>query len=158
MAGSLAQEARRLVRLRGRFHTTRAAASAGTAWRQRLRGSITDHSLPANERAQAGVFTVNYGEASALTLLGSERGMAPPVVSGHHTYWVWGLRGCSGQVVVTVGRSLADEEQPLGNVRQAALSTCAYSQPEENTLAIVVCTQPKGNVSALWERLKHCSS
>jgi hypothetical protein len=45
-------------------------------------------SLPAAERARAVVIAPSYGQAGALELLG--RGL-PPVLSGHNTYFLWGL-------------------------------------------------------------------
>ncbi|HZA44281.1 MAG TPA: hypothetical protein VE568_03120, partial [Rubrobacter sp.] len=60
--------------------------------------------LPAAKRSRACVFTSNYGEASALNFLG-ERYRPPPAVSGHNNYYLWGLGGCTGEVMITVGIS-----------------------------------------------------
>lgn len=111
-------------------------------------------SLPASQRAQACIFTENYGEASALTLLGAADHL-PPVISGHNTYWLWGPGKCGGQVLLTVGLTQADDAQSYNSVRQVGLITCAYCQPEENNLPIYLCTQPRTLPSAEWPRVKH---
>ncbi|MDE3228636.1 MAG: glycosyltransferase family 39 protein [Chloroflexota bacterium] len=110
-------------------------------------------SLPADQRAQACVFTQNYGEASALTLLGKPDHL-PPVISGHNMYWIWGPGKCNGQVVLTVGVSQAANEVTFGSVRQVGLITCADCQPEEQYLPIYLCTQPRVLPSAVWQRVK----
>ena len=62
-------------------------------------------SLPAAQRASAVIFASNYGEASAINVLGRGTGL-PQAVSGHNTYWWWGpgnpgrppsWRSCRGQ-------------------------------------------------------------
>lgn len=110
--------------------------------------------LPANEQAQACIFTENYGEASALTLLGKPYHL-PPVISGHNNYWIWGPGGCSGKALLTVGLSQANDAQSYDSVRQVGLITCAYCQPEENNLPIYICTQPRVLPGAVWPRVKH---
>lgn len=111
-------------------------------------------SLPASEQAQACVFTANYGEASALTLLGKADHL-PPVISGHNNYWLWGPGNCSGKVLLTVGLTQSDNAQTYASVRQIGLITCHYCQPEENNLPIYLCMQPKASPSAIWPRVKH---
>ena len=56
--------------------------------------------LTPQERAQAAILTVNYGEAGALELFG--RPNLPPVYSGHNSYWQWGPPGDDRTVTVLV--------------------------------------------------------
>jgi hypothetical protein len=110
--------------------------------------------LPASERAQACVFTDNYGEASALQLY-SARYHLPPVISGHNNYYLWGPGSCTGQVVITVGLTQGDNLQSFDSVVLATTNTCAYCMPDESGAPIYVCTHPKGSVHAVWQRVKH---
>lgn len=110
--------------------------------------------LPPTEQAQTCIFTTNYGEASALSLLGG-RYHLPPVISGHNNYFLWGPGSCSGKVVITVGQTLADNQQSFGSVVQAATITCAYCMANENDVPVYICTQPKGDVRTIWPRVKH---
>jgi hypothetical protein len=110
--------------------------------------------LPAGEREQACIYTLNYGEAGAINFFGSRYGL-PQAISGHNTYWLWGPGSCSGQVVVAIGFSQQDLTQAFGNVTAAGKLTCTYCMPEENDLTIYVCRQPKAPLSELWKRAKH---
>jgi hypothetical protein len=111
-------------------------------------------SLPAAERAQACIFTANYGEASAISLLGAKYHL-PPVISGHNNYYLWGPGTCSGAVIITVGESLRDDQQSYGSVVQAAIITCMYCMAEENDLPVYVCRQLRLPLREAWPRAKH---
>ncbi len=111
-------------------------------------------SLPAAERAQACVFTANYGEASALTLLAAP-GSLPPVISGHNTYWLWGPGSCSGAVIIAVGIPQADLAQSYASVTPAGANQCVYCQPEEKGAPISICLHPRLTIPALWPRVRH---
>jgi Dolichyl-phosphate-mannose-protein mannosyltransferase len=61
----------------------------------------TFRTLPASDRAKVCVFTDNYGEAGASDFLGRRiEPSLPPAISGHNSYWLWGPRGCDGQLVI----------------------------------------------------------
>ena len=111
-------------------------------------------SLPPAERAQACVFTANYGEASAMVILARPGGL-PPVISGHNNYWIWGPGSCSGAVIITVGLSRAEVAQSYASVTPAGTLQCAYCQPEENGAPIYIATHPKLSIPVLWPRVRH---
>ncbi len=111
-------------------------------------------SLPPGERAQACVFTANYGEASALNLLGAADHL-PPAISGHNTYYLWGPGSCSGQVIITVGIPRADIAQSYADVTPAATITCANCVTEESDVPVYIARQPRGTLRDLWVRVKH---
>jgi len=113
-------------------------------------------SLPPQEKSAACIFTVNYGEASALTFLGRAYHL-PHVISGHNNYYIWGPGKCTGTVIITVGESEADDLKSFYNVSAAGLITCQYCQPEENNLTIYVCTNPRAPEAAVWPTVKHFS-
>jgi len=110
--------------------------------------------LPEDERAQACIYTLNYGEAGALNFFGPKDGL-PQAISGHNTYWLWGPGTCSGQVVITIGFSQEDLTPAFGEVTPATKITCAYCMPEESDLTVYVCRQPKEPLADLWRRAKH---
>ena len=114
------------------------------------------NALPASERAQACIFTQNYGEASALTFLGKKYGL-PPVISGHNNFFIWGPGSCTGKVLIIIGLSQSDALQSYSNVSQAGMVTCTYCQATENNLPVLVCTQPRASVQSLWTQVKHFS-
>jgi hypothetical protein len=111
--------------------------------------------LPAAERSQACVLTGNYGEASALSLLGAP-GRLPPVISGHNNYYVWGPGRCTGRVLIVVGDGPGDLEGAYASAVQVATNGCRYCMAQENNLPITVYTHPEGLAFRdLWQRLKH---
>lgn len=60
-------------------------------------------SLPPAERRDVCIIANNYGEAASIEFLGRRLDPAlPPVISGHNNYWLWGMRGCSGQVLIAI--------------------------------------------------------
>ncbi len=66
--------------------------------------------LPPADREQVCVFASNYGEAASIEFLGKQlEPSLPPVLSGHNTYWLWGMRGCRGdELIAVVSDSPAD--------------------------------------------------
>jgi 4-amino-4-deoxy-L-arabinose transferase-like glycosyltransferase len=110
--------------------------------------------LPPAERAQACVFTNNYGEASALSFLG-EAYHLPPALSGHNTYYLWGPGPCTGAVVLTVGQTRQDDEKAFRSVVQVATTSCTYCMAYEDNLPVYLCTQPRAPLPALWATVKH---
>jgi 4-amino-4-deoxy-L-arabinose transferase-like glycosyltransferase len=118
--------------------------------------------LPRDEQAHACVFTINYGEASALVLLGTHDSL-PPVISAHNNYYLWGPGRCDGSVIIVVGLHADYQEaqiltqQYYRHVAQAATITCQYCMSVENDIPVLVFTQPKFSSFAhdVWPRLKH---
>jgi hypothetical protein len=110
--------------------------------------------LPAADRAEACIFTLNYGEAGAVNQLGPQYGL-PHAVSGHNNYYYFGPDGCSGKVLITVGIPRADLEQAFGQVTNAGTTSCKYCVDEENGVPIFVARQPKAPIQQLWPRTKH---
>ena len=63
--------------------------------------------LPPDVRAHTAIFCVNYGEASAVNVLGPAYGL-PEAISGHQNYFYWGWNNYTGESVLTLGRSAED--------------------------------------------------
>jgi hypothetical protein len=112
-------------------------------------------SLPPNERAEACIFASNYGEASALTLLGSRYGL-PRVISGHNNFYLWGPGKC-GPVLITVGVSLSELRRGYTNITDAAQVVCDYCMTYENDLPVYVATDPSVGLQPIWSSLKDFS-
>jgi 4-amino-4-deoxy-L-arabinose transferase-like glycosyltransferase len=57
--------------------------------------------LSQQDRAHAGIFTGNYGQAASLEWLGDlEHRNLPTVISEHNNYWLWGTRGLDAEVMI----------------------------------------------------------
>ena len=118
--------------------------------------------LPAGQRAQAVVFTTDYGEAGAITELGRPLGL-PAAVSGHNSEWWWGPGNPHASTVVAVAPGPMDGQgyqaylrRFFGSVRVAAtLTNSAGLHNQEYGGHVYVCTHPREPWGRLWPALRH---
>jgi hypothetical protein len=107
------------------------------------------NSLPAADRARAGIFCSNYGEASAINFLGSGRGL-PFAISGHNSYWMWGPHGVTGDIVIAVVGDTPDElRRKFDSVEIVGRMQHSYAMPYENR-NIYLCRRPKPDSGVHW--------
>ena len=111
------------------------------------------NALPPQERAHAGIFCDNYGEAGAIDLFGPQYGL-PPAISGHQNYFFWGPRGYGGQVLIVVGERKKDVQQYFSSVTEAGYFRNPWAMPYENG-PIYLWRGPKGPLSAYWPHTKN---
>jgi len=77
-------------------------------WPEMVKGFAERYNaLPADERAKTGIFCGNYGEASAVNILGAQYGL-PTAISGHQNYYYWGWNGYTGESMLTLGNDPKD--------------------------------------------------
>lgn len=77
-------------------------------WPQMVEGFAARYNaLPPDERARTGIFCGNYGEASAVNILGPAYGL-PPAISGHQNYFYWGWNNYTGESMLTLGKDAKD--------------------------------------------------
>jgi Dolichyl-phosphate-mannose-protein mannosyltransferase len=114
-------------------------------------------SLPERERANAVIFTSNYGEAGAIERYGAEHGLPEPY-SGHNAYWRWGPPpDAADGPLILVG------DVPAGAFGCGALTLAATHDNgldldnEEQGAPVRVCRAKSGSWSQLWPRLHHLS-
>ena len=120
--------------------------------------------LPATQRANAVIFTSNYGEASAINILGQGTGL-PQAVSGHNTYWWWGAGNPHATTVVAVmpgpmdgGGDAAYLGQFFTSVRAVASLSNPYGlQNQEWHGHVYVCTGPRRPWGQMWPQLRQYS-
>ena len=110
-------------------------------------------SLPPEDQAKAAIYTQNYGQAGAVDFFGKAYDL-PPAVSGHNNYWLWGMRGRSGEVMIIVGGNAHEHGHAYTSVDSVAFHTNPYAMPYETNLTIFICRGPKIPMSELWPRLK----
>lgn len=119
-------------------------------------------SLPPGQRADAVIFTQNYGEAGAINELGRGTGL-PMAVSGHNTDWWWGPGNPRATTVVAVApgpRVLTGYagylRQFFTSVRVAATLSNPYGvHNQEWGGHVYICTGPREPWGQLWPRLRH---
>lgn len=110
--------------------------------------------LPAADRAQACLFTGNYGEAGALEFLGRD---LPPVISGHNNYALWGPGTCSGEVLLFIGNQ-EDQDDLQGlfaEVTPVAEIDCRYCMPYEADSVVFLCRHILYPLDQIWQQASH---
>ena len=105
------------------------------------------------ERSKAAVLTGNYGEAGAIDLFGPKYGL-PPAISGHQTYFFWGPRSYTGEVIITLQYDRTDLEPHCASVQDAGAHYHPWGMAEENA-EIYICRGLKQPLSEVWPRVKH---
>lgn len=107
----------------------------------------------------AAIFTGNYGEAGALTILGPAAGLRLPVYSGHNSYTDWGPPAGSPDTVLCVGQYRNGYLQRFwSQVREIApirYPVAVQNQEVTKHAAIYLCQRPKGSWAQLWPALRH---
>ncbi len=105
------------------------------------------------ERARAAIFTENYGQAGAIDLLGRAHGL-PKAISTHQSYFLWGPRGYSGEIVIVLGKHRREELAPwCGSVEEVARVEHQYAMPDEN-FPVFLCRGLGAPLSEAWPALK----
>jgi MFS family permease len=77
-------------------------------WPEMVQGFAARYNaLPPDVRAHTGIFCHNYGEASAVNILGPAYGL-PPAISGHQNYFYWGWNNYTGESMLVLGKDRND--------------------------------------------------
>jgi len=108
------------------------------------------YSLPQAERAQAVIYTGNYGDASAVNVY---RPDVPEAISGHQNYFFWGPRTYTGSVMIVFGESRSALESEFNSVEEFAQDTNPYLEPYERG-PVFICRGLHENLQALWPKVK----
>jgi len=110
------------------------------------------HSLPPEEREKAGIYAGNYGEAGAIDFFGGKYGL-PKSISPHQSYFLWGHRNYSGEVLILLGASKAEAEKNCESAEEKTEVNHPYSESYEK-YKIIVCRNTKKPLPEIWQSLK----
>jgi hypothetical protein len=111
------------------------------------------HNLPPEERAKTAIYANNYGEAGAIDFFGP-RWQLPKAISPHQSYFLWGPRDYTGEVIIVLQSKRADVERRCQSVEEAGAVGHPYAMAEEH-YTIFICRGLKQPLSELWPSLKH---
>lgn len=111
------------------------------------------HSLTPEEQAKTAIFGDNYGEAAAVDFFGPQYGL-PNAISGHQTYFLWGPRNYTGEIVILIGQSEDDARKEFASVEVAATLHNPYALWYENQ-PILLCRGLKENLQQAWPKAKY---
>jgi hypothetical protein len=111
------------------------------------------NSLPPEESARAAIYGSNYGQAGAVDFFGRQYGL-PRAISGHQNYFLWGPRGATGEVVITIGEAPEDVAKSFEEVTIAAQPYHPYAMPWENRHPICIARRPRADMGEIWPQVK----
>jgi 4-amino-4-deoxy-L-arabinose transferase-like glycosyltransferase len=115
-------------------------------------GQVVD-GLPPNQRSHAVIVTADYGQYSALVLLGSG---LPPVYSGHNSTYDWGRPSDGAAPIIVVAFDPQTVATDFLGCQVAATIDNGYGLPtQEQGESIWVCAGPIQAWSKLWPSLRH---
>jgi hypothetical protein len=123
-------------------------------WPQMVEGFAQRYqALPPDVRAHTAIFCGNYGEASAVNILGPEYGL-PTAISGNQNYFYWGWNNYSGESVLTLGNSAKDYTDEYAQVVDLGSFDAPWIMDHEH-LHYYWLRDRKRNYEADWPELKY---
>lgn len=114
------------------------------------------HSLPADERANTGILTGNYGEGGALNLYGPELGL-PHAMSGTNSFWYRGYDARQPQTVILVGFDLDEGKELFRSCEVRAKNTNRFGVLNEESREhpdILVCRDLREPWPDFWQKFR----
>jgi hypothetical protein len=112
------------------------------------------HGLSPQEQTKTAIFANNYGEAAAIDFFGPNYGL-PKAISGHQTYFYWGPRYYTGEIVIVLGSANPDNDRKyFESVQVVTELHNAYSLPSEQR-PILLCRGLKQNLQTFWPNVKN---
>ena len=111
------------------------------------------NSLPANDRAKCAIYTTNYGRAGSIDLFGKRYGL-PKSICGHNSYFLWGPRDYTGEVMLVVGGTPEELRKMFAEVTVAAQVENPYSMPYESGVLVLICRKSSIPLKNLWPLTK----
>ncbi len=110
------------------------------------------NSLPPDEREKAGIFASNYGEAGAIDFYGAKYNL-PKSISPHQSYFLWGSREYTGEILILLGASKENAEKYCQSVEEKTEINHPLS-PSYEKYKIIVCRKTKKSLPEIWQSLK----
>jgi Dolichyl-phosphate-mannose-protein mannosyltransferase len=111
------------------------------------------YALPKGEREKTAIYASNYGEAGAIDFFGEQYGL-PKAICPHQTYFLWGPRNYTGEIMILVGSAhIEDAKRHFESVEPVATLDNPYAIPSENR-SILLGRGLKTDLRTLWPELK----
>ena len=110
-------------------------------------------SLAPQERSKTAILTSNFGEAAAIDFFGPRYGL-PRAICAHQSYYLWGPRNYTGDIVIRVGSPIHDVRDDYDSVVIAARLESPYALDFENR-PILLCRGRRRSLQMDWSNLKN---
>jgi hypothetical protein len=123
-------------------------------WPQMVEGFASRYNgLPPDIRPHTAIFCRNYGEASAVNILGPKYGL-PTAISGHQNYFYWGWNNYTGESVLTLGKDAKDYTDTYADVTDLGPFDAPWIMDQEH-LHYFWLRHRKRTYAADWPELKY---
>jgi Dolichyl-phosphate-mannose-protein mannosyltransferase len=113
------------------------------------------NALPAEERVRTAIFANSYGQAGAIDFFGPKYGL-PKAISNHQSYWLWGPREYTGDIVIVLGSDGSGDREHFKSVEVAGRAQHPFSRLDED-FDIFLCRQLTTDLRSLWPQIKNWS-
>jgi len=110
------------------------------------------HSLPPDQQAKTAIVGNNFAESGAIDLLGSKFGL-PKSIGVHQSYWLWGPRNYTGEIMIVLG----DRPEALAQLCNTVEVVAPLNNPYESAFErhpVLLCRGLKQNLQQAWPQLK----
>lgn len=111
------------------------------------------HSLTPEEQKRAAIYGNNYGQAAAVDFFGPQYGL-PKAISGHQSYFLWGPRHYTGEIVILLGETEEGARKHFESVTVAATLNNPHAYRYENR-PILLCRGLKWDLQKGWPSVKN---
>lgn len=111
------------------------------------------NALSPEEKKKCGIFGDNYGRCAAIDFFGAKYGL-PKSIGRHNSYWIWGPREFTGEIVLILGGDLEHKQEDFESVEIVGTVSCDYCMPYENNLRIYLCRKLKVPLKEAWKGSK----
>ncbi len=108
--------------------------------------------LPMQDRERATLLVGAYGEAAALDFFGARYGL-PKAVCAENSYYLWGPRDASNEVVISYGINLLKLGQVFADIRPVDVIRSPYAMPDNSNLPVYLCRKPRMSLREAWSIL-----
>jgi hypothetical protein len=109
--------------------------------------------LPEAEKRRCAIMTQNYGQAAAIDFFGRQYGL-PGAISPHNSYWLWGPRDYSGEIMITTGIVPEGLSQGFESYRIADVVVNDYVMPYETNQPVIIWKNPVMPLKAMWPYIR----
>ncbi|MBZ5495217.1 MAG: glycosyltransferase family 39 protein [Acidobacteriia bacterium] len=113
------------------------------------------YALPPEERSKTAIIGNDFGQCGAVDFYGPEYGL-PRSIGTHLTYWLWGPRDYTGEIMIVLGDTRKGASQWFDSVEEVAKVGRPYAMRQEQ-FQILLCRKPKGGTTLqeIWPRIKN---
>src|ERR1700730_2121854 len=109
-------------------------------------------SLPPQDRTQAAIMTMDYGDAAALDVYGRADGL-PAALCGQLQYYFWGPHGYDGSVMLIVNGDIKKWSQICSETKVAGSFGAPLTMPYENGV-VILCKGLRHPLPQIWDSFK----